>query len=157
VRGEDRGSSSPAPVVLGVDESPVSEAAIAFAFEAAATRGAPLVAVHAWLEHIYDAQVALLIDAAGMEAQVRSALARRLAGWTQKYPTVRFTQDVVRDAPARALVARSRDAQLVVVGSRGHGNLAGLVLGSVSHALIQHSHCPVAVVRPETTGESEDA
>ncbi|MCO1656336.1 universal stress protein [Pseudonocardia humida] len=147
VRGEDREPGNSAPVVLGVDDSPAGDAAIAFAFEAAAARGAPLVAVHAWLEHIYDAQIALMVDAAGTEEQVRSTLARRLAGWTQKYPTVPLTLDVARDAPARALVERSRDAQLVVVGSRGHGNLAGLVLGSVSHALLQHSHCPVAVVR----------
>lgn len=148
VRGEDRDPLSPGPVVLGVDDSPVSDAAIAFAFEAAATRGAPLVAVHAWLEHFYDAQIALLVDSTSIEEHYRSTLANRLAGWAQKYPDVALTQDVARDAPARALVERSRDAQLVVVGSRGRGNLAGLVLGSVSHAVLQRSHCTVAVVRP---------
>jgi nucleotide-binding universal stress UspA family protein len=56
---------------------------------------------------------------------------------------------VAHDAPAHALVERSREAQLLVVGSRGHGNLVGLVLGSVSHAVLQHAHCPVAVVRPD--------
>jgi nucleotide-binding universal stress UspA family protein len=148
VRGEDHDPLGRRPVVVGVDDSPVSDAALEFGFEAAATRGAPLVAVHAWLEHFYDAQIALLVDPATVEEQVRSVLAHRLAGWAQKYPDVQVTEVVVRDAPARALVARSSDAQLVVVGSRGRGNLAGLVLGSVSHAVLQHSHCPVAVVRP---------
>jgi nucleotide-binding universal stress UspA family protein len=150
VRGEDRNPPGSAPVVVGVDDSPVSDAAIAFAFETAAARGAPLVAVHAWLEHFYDAQVAILVDAASVEEQVRTTLAHRLAGWAQKYPDVPVTQAVVRDAPAHALVEQSKDAQLVVVGSRGRSNLAGLVLGSVSHALVQHSHCPVAVARPTT-------
>jgi nucleotide-binding universal stress UspA family protein len=151
VRGDDRDPTSPEPVVVGIDDSPVSDAAIAFAFDAAATRGAPLVAVHAWLEHFYDAQVALLVDVPSVEEQVRSVLANRLAGWTQKYPDVDLTQVIARDAPAHALVGESRRAQLVVVGSRGRGNLAGLVLGSVSHAVLQRSHCPVAVVRPEAT------
>jgi len=149
VRGEAGDPLGSAPVVVGVDDSPVGDAALAFAFEAAATRGAPLIAVHAWLEHFYDAQVAVMVDSAAVEEQVRSAIARRLGGWTQKYPDVPVTQVVARDTPARALVERSRDAQLVVVGSRGRGNLAGLVLGSVSHTVVQHSHCPVAVVRPE--------
>lgn len=157
VRGEDRDPYSPEPVVVGVDDSPVSDAAIEFAFEAAATRGAPLVAVHAWLEQIYDAQVAILIDPVALEDQHRATLEHRLAGWQQKYPDVPVTQVVARDAPARALVERSRAAQLVVVGSRGRGNLAGLFLGSVSHAVLQHSHSPVAVVRPSTATSTGDA
>jgi nucleotide-binding universal stress UspA family protein len=149
-RGDDREPSGTAPVVVGVDGSPVSDAALEFAFDTAAARGAPLVAVHAWLEHVYDAQVAILVDPAQVEQGHRTALAHRLAGWARKHPGVELTQDVARDAPARALVERSRGAQLVVVGSRGRGNLAGLVMGSVSHAVLQHAHCPVAVVRPES-------
>jgi nucleotide-binding universal stress UspA family protein len=152
VRGEDRDPFSPRPVVVGVDDSPVSDAAIGFAFEAAASRGAPLVVVHAWLEHVYDAQVALMIDSTLLVEQHRARLAGRVAGWQQKYPEVEVSLEVARDAPARALVERSRAAQLVVVGSRGRGNLAGLVLGSVSHAVLQHSHSPVAVVRPDAAG-----
>jgi nucleotide-binding universal stress UspA family protein len=59
---------------------------------------------------------------------------------------------VQRDHPAHALIEQLRGAQLVVVGSRGHGWLAGLVLGSVGHTLMHRTHCPVAVVRPENGG-----
>jgi nucleotide-binding universal stress UspA family protein len=75
-------------------------------------------------------------------------LAERLAGWGEKYPDVRVQRVVTRDRPARALVDESRRAQLVVVGSRGRGAAAGLLLGSVSHAVLYRAHCSVAVVRP---------
>jgi nucleotide-binding universal stress UspA family protein len=76
-------------------------------------------------------------------------LAERLAGWGEKYPDVRVQRLVMRDRPSRALVEQSMRAQLVVVGTRGRGGIAGLLLGSVSHAVLQRAHCPVAVVRPE--------
>jgi len=76
-------------------------------------------------------------------------LAERLAGWGAKYPDVPVRRSVVRKQPAEALVNASEKAQLVVVGSRGRGNAAGLLLGSVSHAVLHRSHCPVAVVRPD--------
>jgi nucleotide-binding universal stress UspA family protein len=150
VRGEQYvgSSAADAPVVVGVDDSPSSDAAIGFAVEAAAARGAPLVAVHTWLEHVYDAQVAVMIDWPRVAELQRARMAERLAGWVEEYPDVALTLVVAHDAAARTLVEHSKDAQLVVVGSRGRGNLAGLFLGSVSHAVLQHAHSPVAVVRP---------
>jgi len=59
-----------------------------------------------------------------------------------------FTRDVVRDNAPAVLVDRSRDAQLVVVGSHGRGRLRGVLLGSVSQAMVRHAHCPVAIVKP---------
>jgi nucleotide-binding universal stress UspA family protein len=84
-----------------------------------------------------------------IEADEREVLAERLAGWGAKYPDVRVQRVVVREHPAHALVEQSARAQLVVVGSRGRGGVAGLVLGSVSHAVLHRAHCPVVVVRPE--------
>jgi nucleotide-binding universal stress UspA family protein len=148
VRGPEHADST-LPVVVGVDGSPVSEAAIAFAFPAAAERGAALVAVHTWWDSFLDQSPAVLFRD---EDQVfeQELLAERLAGWSEKYPQVQVRRIVTRDRPAHLLVEQSRRAQLVVVGSRGHGELAGMVLGSVSNALVHRSLCPVAIVRPTT-------
>jgi nucleotide-binding universal stress UspA family protein len=148
VRGEQPAASG--PVVVGVDDSANSDAAIGFAFEAAAMRGAPLVAVHAWLEHVTDAEAAEMVDWAALMAYQQTVVANRIAAWTEKYPDVPVSAVVDHDAPARTLVEQSTGAQLLVVGSRGRANLTGLLLGSVSHAVVQRAHCPVAVVRPES-------
>ncbi len=147
VRGERSGEHG--PVVVGVDGSPVSEAALEFAFEAAAAREAELLAVHAWWPPPYDEAFQDLIDWDAVRAEEASVLAERLAGWGAKYPDVPVRRSVVRKRPAEALVTASEKARLVVVGSRGRGNAAGLLLGSVSHAVLHRSHCPVAIVRPD--------
>lgn len=140
------------PVVVGVDGSPTSESALALAYEEAALRSAPLVAVHTWLDDMLEPALAPVIDWAALETEESALLAQRLAGWSEKYPDVEVRRLVVRDRPARALVAESAGAALVVVGSRGRGGAAGLLLGSVSHALLQHAHCPVLVARPDGGG-----
>jgi nucleotide-binding universal stress UspA family protein len=142
------------PVVVGVDGSPISDAALAFAYEAAAARGVPLLAVHTWWDLLVDPTMAPLLDWDAIEADEREVLAERLAGWGEKYPDVRVQRLVARDRPARALVEESRRAQLVVVGSRGRGAAAGLLLGSVSHAVLHRAHCSVAVVRPPAEQKS---
>lgn len=134
------------PVVVGVDGSPASEAALAFAFDAASVRAVPLLAVHTWWDLVLDPLAASLTDWDLIEADEQVVLAECLAGWGAKYPDVRVHRLVQRERPAHTLVAQSARAQLVVVGSRGRGALAGLVLGSVSHALLHRSLCPVAVV-----------
>ena len=138
----------PEPVVVGVDGSPGSTAALAFAVEAAVLRSVPLVAVHAWRDVLVDTTMAPLVDWDAVESDEREVLAERLAGIRTTYPDLVVRRLVVRDRPARALVDESRSAQLVVVGSRGRGGVQGLLLGSVSQQLLHHAHCPVAVVRP---------
>ncbi|NIH80056.1 universal stress protein [Amycolatopsis viridis] len=135
------------PVVVGVDGSPTSEEALSVAFDEAAWRAVPLIAVHAWS----DAKVALPAPDPGwaeVERDQLRLLAERLAGRRERYPDVRVERVVVRDRPRDELLARSRDAQLVVVGSRGRGGFRGLLLGSTSQALIHQAECPVLVVRP---------
>jgi len=135
------------PVVVGVDGSPVSESALAFAFEAAGFRGVPLIAVHTWWDLLVDPAVTPLAWEA-IEADKSQFLAERLAGWAGKYPDVRVERLITRDRPAHALLEQSRHAQLVVVGSRGRGTASRLLLGSVSNAVLHKAHCSVAVVRP---------
>jgi nucleotide-binding universal stress UspA family protein len=75
-------------------------------------------------------------------------LAERLAGWQDKYPDVAVRRVLTRAQPVEALLDNAADAQLIVVGSRGHGGFAGAILGSTSQALIYHAGCPLLVVRP---------
>ncbi|WP_214364467.1 universal stress protein [Pseudonocardia sp. H11422] len=150
VRGDDgRRRRLEGPVVVGIDDYSVSEGAVAFAYAAADARRVPLVAVHVWHDLMVDPTMSPMLDWPAIEADERLQLAERLAGWGEKYPDVAVQRLVIRDRPARALVAESNRAQLVVVGSRGRGAAAGTVLGSVSQALLHHAACPVAVVRPE--------
>lgn len=78
-------------------------------------------------------------------------LAERLAGWQERYPNVTITRVVVRDQPARQLVQRSEEAQLVVVGSRGRGGYAGMLVGSVGETVAQLARTPVIVARESLT------
>ncbi len=153
VRGPERIGSA-LPVVVGVDGSPLSEPAIAFAYQAAADRAVPLVVLHVWSDAFLDPMTAAQLLGPEAQARERERLAERLAGWSEKYPQVVVEVEVTRDRPAHALLERSRRAQLVVVGSRGHGKLVGLVLGSVSNALVHGAGCPVVVARDHPTPKS---
>jgi nucleotide-binding universal stress UspA family protein len=140
------GAPADAPVVVGVGDA-AGDAALGFAFDSAAARRVPLVAVQAWSVEALDPFLVPILDWTAIEADADAALGERLAAWSGKHPDVAVERIVVRDGAAAALVGRSVDAQLVVVGGRGHGALTGLLLGSVSQAVLQHAHCPVAVVR----------
>lgn len=147
VRGAEPAPDRALPVVVGIDGTPLSEAAIAFAFDAAAARGVPLVAVHTWLDELNDPALAELVDWQTAAVQAEELLAERLAGWGEKYPDVPVQRVVARGRAALALLDQAARAQLVVVGSRGHGEIAGLLLDSVSNALVHGAGCPVAIVR----------
>lgn len=152
VRGTemDQDASRTRPVVVGIDNSSSSEAAIGFAFEAAAAREAPLLAMHAYADRVADRMIGNLIDWDLMANEETRRLNAQLHRWVEKFPDVVVRPVPARDRPVHQLIALSETAQLVVVGSRGHGQLTGLVLGSVSNALMHKAACPVAVVRPDT-------
>jgi nucleotide-binding universal stress UspA family protein len=140
-----RPQPSGAPVVVGIDGSPVSDAATAVAFEEASLRGAELVAVHAWHDvNVFDVPG---VDFATIQADGERVLAEQLAGWQQRFPDVTVRRVVVCDRPADQLIEQSHSAQLVVVGSHGRGGFAGMLLGSVSVALVQAARTPVIVAR----------
>jgi nucleotide-binding universal stress UspA family protein len=145
-----RGTSAPdGPIVVGVDGDGENDAALGVAFDEAARRSVPLVAVHAWSEAVLDPFLVPLLDRSAVQAEQEKALETRLAGWTVKYPGIDVRAVIVVDGAARELVARSAGAGLVVVGSRRRGPVSAALLGSVSQAVLQHATCPVAVVRPE--------
>jgi nucleotide-binding universal stress UspA family protein len=78
------------------------------------------------------------------------AMAETVAGLGEKYPDVQVEQRLRQGRPAKVLADASRGAALVVVGSRGHGGFASMLLGSTSRSLLHHAQCPVLVVRPGT-------
>jgi nucleotide-binding universal stress UspA family protein len=155
-----RGAALPpadGPVVVGVDGTPTSEAAVAFAFAEASARGSELIAVHAWSDTLLDTVLATgspVWDFAPVRLHAAEILAERLAGWPEQYPDVRVTREVVHVRPAEALVSRAESASLLVVGTRGRGGFVGLLLGSTSQQLLHHAPCPVAVVRGASAASS---
>ncbi len=135
------------PVVVGVDGSEISTAAVGFAFAEAATRRVPLVVQHVWWAPDYaagDGQV----DPVALEKQAATIVAEAVAGYADEYPQVAVETRLTHSADAEAeMIDTSAHASLVVVGSRGRGGFRGLLLGSVSQALVHHAECPVAIVR----------
>ncbi|MET8362840.1 universal stress protein [Micromonospora sp. NPDC005194] len=131
-------SGPEAPVAVGVDGSEPSLVALGFAVERAAQRRVPLRVLHAWTPGP---------EAAAGTPDEQAAVEEALEPWRRTFPELDITLDLVAGSPAGTLIESSRSAQLVVVGSRGRGGLAGMLLGSVSQQLIQHAGCPVAVVR----------
>ncbi len=136
---------SQAPVVVGVDGSPSSDRAVAIAFEQASFRGVDLVVVHAWSDSgVFEFPG---VDWSQLQALGETTLSERLAGWQERYPDVLVRRVVVADRPAHQLLEQAESAQLLVVGSRGRGGLAGMLLGSVSTAVIHGAKMPVIVSR----------
>ena len=131
-------------IVVGVDGSSESIAALRFAIDEGALRHAEVLALYAlempalpWTGHAETAleEVNRVFDHAIGEAFGGAA------------PATSFARRVVEKAPAEALVEAAADADLLVVGSRGHGGFAGLLLGSVGQQVAHHAPCPVVVVR----------
>jgi nucleotide-binding universal stress UspA family protein len=137
-------------IVVGLDDSDLSMQALALAFELADAFAAPLTAIHAWHYTSLVGSVSgmpLPGPLVGGQAAEQGGLDRTLEPWRDKYPEVEVEAEVVPGPAARALRDASEHAAMVVVGSRGRGAVAGLVLGSVSQSLLHRAHCPVIVAR----------
>jgi len=138
-------------IVVGVDGSDCSLSALRWALEEARLRGAKIRAVHAWsFPHVstyHEAAHAMEIPFADEAA---AALDQAISEADVEGAGVELERMVVEGPPAAALVEAARDAALLVVGSRGLGGFAGLLLGSVSQQCAHHAACPLVIVREET-------
>jgi nucleotide-binding universal stress UspA family protein len=145
-----RGTLSPrGQVVVGVDGSAASEAAVEFSFEMASSVGVPLVAVHAW-NAIDPFATDVLVqggEVALRDLESKLVLSETLAGWREKFPDVVVREVTADGHPVTALLNAAEGARLLVVGDRGRGGFVELVLGSVGRGVLHHATCPVAVVR----------
>lgn len=130
-------------IAVGVDNSEPSVVALERAFTEAAARNSTVRAIYAWprgtsAEGIYG----LRLD----ESEARKQLGDTVAPVAERYQTVKVVEEVAEGHPVGVLVGASADADLLVVGRRGRGGFASLLLGSVSRGVLHHAHCPVMVV-----------
>lgn len=146
------GTADPARrVVVGIDGSASAGRALDFAFDEASRRGWSLRVVHAWDVSIIGFDVddatypsgGILDDIREVESRLSAEV---LAGHRARYPDVPVDIQIERGPAARVLVEACRGAGMLVVGSRGRGGFAALVLGSVSHKVLHHAPCSVAIV-----------
>jgi nucleotide-binding universal stress UspA family protein len=135
-----------ARIAVGVDGSGGARAALAWAVEEARLRGAELDVVHAW--HVpyvgSEAYAMVTIDQDALEEGARATLDEMLAEVDTE--GVSITKRIVTGPASTALLEAGEGADLLVVGSRGRGGFAGLLLGSVSQQVIHHTNRPVVVV-----------
>ncbi|OIJ98486.1 universal stress protein [Streptomyces sp. MUSC 14] len=153
VRAGDRAAAEAAgrDVVVGQQgDGDDSAAALRFAFETAAARGATVRAVRAWtLPPVFaysPGSLELLDDAGGLEPYEREALSQALKPWRERFPEVPVAEQVEMGSAGQVLLAAAGRAQLVVVGRRAHRSAVGARIGSVAHGVLHHAGCPVAVV-----------
>jgi len=137
-------------VVVGVDGSDISRAAIGFAFHEAADTMVPLTAVLAWMDPLTPAVGGAAFPShetpSGALRRAHEELQTWVDPWCEKFPDVVVHRRVVHEHPVRALAAASDGAQLLVVGCRGRGAVRSILLGSVSHGVLHLASAPVAVV-----------
>lgn len=138
-------------LAVAVDSSEPGERALDWAFDAANRRGWRLRVVHAWDVHVVGFDVddstypegGILDEVKEAETRLSSEV---LAGHRAKYPDVEVEIHIDRGNTDRVVLDASRDCDLLVVGSKGHGALASMLLGSVTHRVLHHATCSVCVV-----------
>jgi nucleotide-binding universal stress UspA family protein len=148
----------PFVIVIGFDGSKQSRVALDWAIEESRYRNAELRILTVWNKAPMAWYPAMLETAAGeivaedspeLQAEALSAEAAQSAAGVNV-----VTQTIKNDSAASAILEAAREADLVILGSRGHGGFAGLHIGSVSAQVSSHSPCPVLVVRPKTANAS---
>ncbi|MCX5150764.1 universal stress protein [Streptomyces sp. NBC_00320] len=132
-------------LVVGVDGSPQSRAAADWAAREAVRRDLPLHVVHAWL---WAPLGGPMVQDRDTEAQRADDVLKEVEGeLAHRYPDLVLTAEVLSDVPVPALLRAAKDAELLVIGTRGHGALVGFLLGSYGRQVIAAAECPVVSVR----------
>lgn len=142
-------------IVVGIDGSPASKAALEWALDEARLRGATLEIVHAWQYPVmamspFGAAPVPVISAEDLEQAAEGVARDTVAEVVGNQDVVQVRTAVTSGHPAAVLLAASKGADLLVVGSRGHGGFTGMLLGSVSNHLVHHATCPVVIIRATT-------
>jgi nucleotide-binding universal stress UspA family protein len=136
-----------AGIVVGVDGSEASKAALRWALDEARLRGAPLRVLYAWAPPLVIGPGVALPETDQVDAEAEGERMLDSAIAELGAEGVDVERAAVRGLPSRVLVEAAGGADLLVVGSRGHGGFAELLLGSVSHQCAHHAPCPVVIVR----------
>ncbi|MFI8828707.1 universal stress protein [Streptomyces sp. NPDC053431] len=132
-------------IVAGVDGSPEGLAAADWAAREALHRRLPLRLVHAWRWEPLD--LPLLQDPTAQQQAAREVLREAEAAVAQRYPRLALSAEVVADTPVAGLLGTTERAELLVIGSRGHGAVAGFLLGSYGQQIVAGAEVPVVAVR----------
>lgn len=135
------------PIVVGVDGSASSAKALAWAVKQAKLTGEPIEAVTTWQWPTNYGYAMAFEGSYDPEAGARELLDEALADVRKANPDVAITARTLQGEPRGVLMKRSADASMIVLGSRGHGEISGMLLGSVSSYCVTHAACPVLVIR----------
>jgi nucleotide-binding universal stress UspA family protein len=149
-----RTTVTPGSVVVGVDGSPFSDAAVEWAAAYAAARRTPLTLMHATGD-LGGYRVPFRAEARHMAAPVARRIIEQASGVARRTSSEVDLETRTLDEDPRQALLGVEDAYMLVVGTRGHGPVAALLLGSVSQALVSHATCPVTVVRPADDRDKE--
>jgi nucleotide-binding universal stress UspA family protein len=138
-------------IVVGADGSPASRTALRWAVRQAELTGAIVHAVIAWQSPVatggYAWAPVALLDSTDMHEAAEKALADEIGEVVGARSDIPLRPEAIEGNPAQVLIGASAGADLLVVGSRGHGGFAGALLGSVSQHCVRHADCPVLIVR----------
>jgi nucleotide-binding universal stress UspA family protein len=171
VTSQNGKSKKVAAVVVGVDGSAGAKEALRWALAEARLRRSPVRAVHAWMFGYIGGNVegypywdgslgsytSIGVDLSDLHRAAEDLLERALADVAEESGDIEIERRVVQGAAAEVLVGAASSGDLLVVGSRGHGGFAGLLLGSVSQQCVHHATCPVVIVHPaKPTGTGDE-
>jgi nucleotide-binding universal stress UspA family protein len=138
-------------IIVGVDSSDSSKAALAWAVRQAGLTGDVVEAITAWqVPAVFGSVFTMTPETSELDKGARQALSEAVAQAEKLAPGVEIRALVVQENPASALLNAAKGAELLVVGSRGHGGFTEALLGSVSQHCVHHAECPVVVVRADS-------